>query len=267
MLNRGRVSTKMKAVIIMKYIFFEMDFYLSHHTISTVMKDEFQKAIEKGYKLYLCTLRNKGSLKAAASLPLSGFIASAGAYVQVGSQVLCNDALTSEDVYKLETALNGLGIRYQLETTDTIYQNIHFLKRRLGALLVGADVSVETGKRIKQFKADAGIASLNKYQGEPVHKIGFLTDRAEKVRQIEAAYGDAYQFVYLDDIDKGIHGEIRPKYMSVSDGVHQILKYEGASIQDALALVEVNDQVGLKDVLPHVVVMDEDAGRTIESLI
>lgn len=257
----------MEAVIKMKYIFCEMDFYLSHHTISDGMKDEFRKALQKGNKIYLCTLRNRGSLKCVASLPLSGFIASAGAYVQVGSQVLCNDALSSEDVYKLEAALNGLGVKYQLETTNVIYQNVHLLKNRLGALLIGADVSVETGKRIKQFKADEGIASLNKYQGEPVHKIGFLTSKPEKVRQIEAVYGDDYQFVYLDDMPEGIHGEIRPKYLNLSDGIHQILKYEGAVIQDSVALVEVNDLVGLKEALPHVVVMDQDAGRTIASLI
>lgn len=257
----------MKTVIKMKYIFCEMDFYLSLHTISDVMKDEFRDALQKGYKIYLCTLRNRGSLKCVESFPLSGIIASAGAYVEVGSQVLCNDALSSEDVYKLESALNGLGIRYQLETTDVIYQNVHLLKKRLGALLIGADVSIETGKRIKQFKADEGIASLNKYQGEPVHKIGFLTSKPEKVRQIEAVYGDDYQFVYLDDIAEGIHGEIRPKYLSLNDGIHQILKYNGAAIQDAIALVEVNDRAGLKDALPHVIVMDQDAGRTIASLI
>lgn len=251
----------------MKYIFCEMDFFLSHYPITRQMCTELERARMKGNNIYLCTLRNKGSLKCVQHLGFNGLIASAGAYVQAGSQVLCNESLSIEDVYKIEAALNGLGIKYQLETQDLVYQDVRLLKDRLGKLLIGADVSVQTGKRIQKYKNDEGIASLNKYHGEPVHKIGFVADKVEKIRQIEKAYGQDYKFVYLDDVPQGIHGEIRPKYLSLRDGISQILKYEGASSQDAIALVELNDPVGLKDALPHVIVMDQDVGKTISHLI
>ena len=239
----------------MKYVFIEMDLFLAHHKVDDAIIHAFLALHQQGHKIYLCTRHNRGALK-NLPLPVDGVIASAGSYIEDHAQELMNENLSNEDVYKLEAALNGVGVMYQLETTDIIYMDVRLLKKRLGKLLEGAQSNVETGRRVKSFEEQEVICELSKYSGEAVHKIGFKTDALKKIKFVEEAYGNDYQFVYFHEDASGIAGEIRMKNVTVADGVKAVLQFENASIKDAISLCEMVDDLGLKDALPEAIVMD-----------
>lgn len=240
----------------MKYVFIEMDYFLAHHKVDDTIIHAFLALHQQGHKIYLCTRRNRGSLK-NLPLPVDGVIASAGSYIEDHAQELRNENLSNEDVYKLEAALNGVGVMYQLETTDLLYMDVRLLKKRLGKLLDDAKINVETGRRLKAYEEHEGIAELSKYSGEAVHKIGFMTDAIKKIKSVEEAYGDDYHFVYFHEGAADIIGEIRKKDTSIAAGVKAVLHFEKASVNDAIALCEMVDDINLKEALPHTIVMEE----------
>ena len=241
----------------MKFIFIEMDFYLAHHSVDDHLINIFLRLHQQGHKIYLCTRRNKGSLK-NLPLPVDGVIASAGSYIEDHNQVLLKMYLSKEDVYRLESALNSLGVMYQLETTDMLFMDIRLLKQRCNKVLEGSDVSIETGRRLKAFKEQEGITEISKYDGEPVHKIGFKSDAISKIVSIEKVYGDEFDFVFLREDGEKITGEIRRKHVDVKEGIKTILQCNHGSVEQSVAFCELSDALKLKDFLPKTIVIGDD---------
>jgi hypothetical protein len=147
---------------------------------------------------------------------------------------------------------------YQLETTDTLYMDIRLLKQRCNKILEGSAVSVETGRRLKAFKKQEGIMEISKYEGEPVHKIGFKADAVSKIYSLQKAYGEEFDFVFLREDGEKITGEIRRKHVNVKEGIKTILQYNHGTIDQAAAFCELSDTLSLKDLLKSTQVIGDD---------
>lgn len=207
-----------------------------------------RQARAKGHLAFLCTGRNLPIIgRDILDIGFDGVIASAGAYVSVGDQVLLDSLLPEEVVQDCLSVFHGLGMFCRIETPEGIYTD-----PQMEALLRSASPDPQNSELIRmQKELESGLA-IRKYEEYPrqgAYKLCFTSRDLESVGRAQAALGDRFDFVVhpYGESTACFNGEIIPRGVDKGRGVELVCRRFGASPADAIAFGDsMNDAAMLE---------------------
>lgn len=244
-----------------KHIFLDIDgtIYSGMGFIPDSAKSSICKAKQNGHKVYLSTGRNRAEISEDLwNLGIDGIVASAGAYVEMGGDVLFHQPLEEQLLVKLCDYLLSHNIMFSIETNNLICgleSHIkvqidlfeHIRNKKLEA--VNADVKSMNGNN--QDPLESGINSFMKLltvvedvsQIKDANKILFYKSPIP-VKQIKEDIGQFFTVIYgTVDFLKGESGEIYAKSISKATGIEKIIRHINAKQEDTIAFGD-----GLNDI-------------------
>lgn len=207
-----------------------------------------RQARAKGHLAFLCTGRNLPIIgRDILDIGFDGVIASAGAYVSVGDQVLLDSLLPEEVVQDCLSVFHGLGMFCRIETPEGIYTD-----PQMEELLRSASPDPQNSELIRmQKELESGLA-IRKYEEYPrqgAYKLCFTSRDLESVGRAQVILGDRFDFV-VHPYGKStacFNGEIIPRGVDKGRGVELVCRRLGASPADAIAFGDsMNDAAMLE---------------------
>lgn len=202
----------------------------------------------KGHLAFLCTGRNLPIIgRDILDIGFDGVIASAGAYVSVGDQVLLDSLLPEEVVQDCLSVFHGLGMFCRIETPEGIYTD-----PQMEALLRDISPDPRNSELIRmQKELESGLA-IRKYEEYPrqgAYKLCFTSRDLESVGRAQAILGDRFDFVVhpYGESTACFNGEIIPRGVDKGRGIELVCRRFGASPADAIAFGDsMNDAAMLE---------------------
>ena len=195
-----------------------------------------RQARAKGHLAFLCTGRNLPIIgRDILDIGFDGVIASAGAYVSVGDQVLLDSLLPEEVVQDCLSVFHGQGMFCRIETPEGIYTD-----PQMEELLRDVSPDPQNSELIRmQKELESGLA-IRKYEEYPrrgAYKLCFTSRDLESVGRAQAMLGDRFDFVVhpYGESTACFNGEIIPRGVDKGRGVELVCRRLGASPADAVA--------------------------------
>lgn len=207
-----------------------------------------RQARANGHLAFLCTGRNLPIIgPEILEIGFDGVIASAGAYVTVGGEVLLDQLMPEELVQECLDLFHSLGIFCRLETPEGIY-----IDPQMEELLRSASPDPRNSELIRMQKELQSALTIRKYEEYPrqgSYKLCFTSASLETVRRAETALGDRFLFVVHPFASSAscFNGEIIPKWISKGKALALVCRHIGADPKDAVAFGDsMNDAAMLE---------------------
>ncbi len=237
-----------------KFIFLDIDgtIYSKMGVIPEHAKTAIEKAKEKGHKVFVSTGRSKAGLpKDILALPLDGYIASGGAYVEAEGEIIFNQYIEPEVLREVYQYLMVNEIAFTVENNELIYgtqeqidiqrsifeENINKQKEKYQRSLDNR-IYEEATKRIDEnYNVFIRLLTVVEdfHQVERVNKIMFRRSKISK-EQMLREIGDFINLYpgSLDNLFLG-SGEFYQKGINKAIGIQKILGHYGAEQKDTIA--------------------------------
>ena len=233
-----------------KLIFLDIDGTLvaALSTPSPKVCRAIRQARAKGHLAFLCTGRNLPIIgRDILDIGFDGVIASAGAYVSVGDQVLLDSLLPEDVVQDCLSVFHGLGMFCRIETPEGIYTD-----PQMEALLRDVSPDPQNSELIRMQKEIESGLNIRKYEEYPrqgAYKLCFTSRDLDSVGRARAVLGDRFDFVVYPygESTACFNGEIIPKGVDKGRGIELVCRRFGASPADAIAFGDsMNDAAMLE---------------------
>ena len=234
-----------------KLIFFDIDGTLIANPTSgptPEVRQTIRQARANGHLAFLCTGRNLPIIGAEVlDIGFDGIIASAGAYVAVGGEVLLDQLLPEELVQECLAVFHGLGMFCRLETPEGVY-----IDTQMEKLLRSASPDPRNSELIRmqrEFESVIAIRSYVEYPGQGAYKLCFISTSLEAIQDAQKALGDRFEFVVhpFASSFSCFNGEIIPRWIGKGSALELVCRHFGASLQDAIAFGDsMNDAAMLE---------------------
>ena len=212
------------------------------------VREAIGQARANGHLVFLSTGRNLPIIGAdILEIGFDGIIASAGAYVAVGGQVLLDQLLPEELVQECLTVFHDLGMYCRLETPEGIY-----IDAQMEELLRAAAPDPRNSELIrmqKEFESALPIRKYEEYPRQGAYKICFTSISRESIREAQTKLGDRFLFVVHPFASSAscFNGEIIPKWVDKGRAVELVCQHFGADIQNTIAFGDsMNDAAMLE---------------------
>lgn len=212
------------------------------------VRQAIRQARANGHLAFLCTGRNLPIIGAdILDIGFDGIIASAGAYVAVGGEVLRDQLLPEALVQECLTVFHGLGIFCRLETPEGVY-----IDAQMEELLRAAVPDPRNSELIrmqKEFESFIAVRKYAEYPRQGAYKLCFTGTSLEDIRKAQTVLGDRFQFVVhpFASSTSCFNGEIIPKWSDKGDALELVCRHFGAGTQNAIAFGDsMNDAAMLK---------------------
>lgn len=195
-----------------------------------------RQARSNGHLVFLCTGRNMPIIGPdILEIGFDGVIASAGAYVAVGDEILLDQLMPEELVQECLALFHSLGMFCRLETSEGVY-----IDSQMGKLLRSASPDPRNSELIrmqKELQSALTIRNYEEYPRQGSYKLCFTSASLEAVRKAETALGDRFLFVVHPFVSSTscFNGEIIPRWISKGKAVALVCRYIGADPKDAVA--------------------------------
>ena len=203
---------------------------------SARVKHAVRQARANGHLAFLCTGRNMPIIDAGIlAIGFDGIVASAGAHVELGGQVLLDKLMPEALVQECLEIFHGLGIFCRLETPDGIY-----LDQEMEALVASAHpdpANFELLRMQAELQSALPIRPYAEYDRRGAYKLSFTASGPGALRQAREQLEDRFDFVVqaLRFSASCLNGEIIPRYVSKGDAVELLCRRFGATAKDAVA--------------------------------
>lgn len=202
----------------------------------------------RGHLVFLCTGRNLPIIgRDILDIGFDGVVASAGAYVSVGDEVLFDSILPEDLVQECLTVFQSNGIFCRIETTEGIYTD-----PQMEELLRSASPDPSNSELIRMQKEIESGLNIRKYEEYPrngAYKLCFTSRDLDSVRKAQEVLGDRFDFVVhpYGASTACFNGEIIPKGIDKGKGIELVCRYFGATPADAIAFGDsMNDAAMLE---------------------
>lgn len=221
-----------------KLIFLDIDGTLvsALSTPSPLARKAVRDARAKGHLAFLCTGRNMPIIVPdILDAGFDGIIASAGAYVTVGGEVLLDSLQPEEQVQECLSVFHGLGMFCRIETPEGIYTDT-----QMEALLRSAAPDPKNSELIrmqKELESGLPIRKYEEYPGQGAYKLCFTSSSLDAVEEARKALEDRFDFVVHPFLGSAacINGEIIPKGVDKGRAIELVCRRLGAPLEDAIA--------------------------------
>lgn len=233
-----------------KLIFLDIDGTLMATPSSPTprVRQAIRQARSRGHLAFLCTGRNLPIIgPEILDIGFDGVIASAGAYVAVGGEVLLDERMGEELVQECLGVFHGLGMFCRLETPEGVY-----VDSQMEALLRSASPDPRNAELIRmqqELESRLAVRSYEEYPRQGSYKLCFTSTGLEEIRRAEAALGDRFVFVIHPFASSAscFNGEIIPRRISKGKALVRMCRHFGADPKDAVAFGDsMNDAAMLE---------------------
>lgn len=212
------------------------------------VRQAIRQARANGHLVFLCTGRNLPIIgPEILEIGFDGVIASAGAYVEAGGEVLLDELMPESMVQECLFVFHSLGMFCRLETPEGVY-----IDPQMEALLRSASPAPRNSELIrmqKELQSALAIRNYEEYPRQGPYKLCFTSASLEAVRKAEAALGDRFLFVVhpFASSTACFNGEIIPRWISKGKAVALVCRHLGADPRDAVAFGDsMNDAAMLE---------------------
>lgn len=228
-----------------KIVFLDIDGTLTKSGENTPPKSALQairKAQENGHYVFLCTGRNLAMAEPLLKYGFDGIIASAGALVIAGGEVLHDEPMEPEDFRKAMDALQSNHVYCTIESKEGSYCDPD-----IGKLLKGQPRgNSELERWRKQINESLGIKPMKEYKGEPVYKIVIMFNDRRQLKEAEELLPQ-YDFVLQDEVFGVQNGELIRKTCNKGTGVKCVSEKLNIPLEDTIGFGDsMNDYAMMK---------------------
>lgn len=233
-----------------KLIFLDIDGTLvaALSTPSPRVAQAIRAARGRGHLAFLCTGRNLPIIgRDILDIGFDGVIASAGAYVAVGKEVLLDSLLPEAVVQECLSVFHSGGMFCRIETPEGIYTD-----PQMEELLRNVSPDPQNSELIRMQKEIESGLNIRKYEEYPrkgAYKLCFTSRDLDSVRKAREVLGDRFDFVVhpYGESTACFNGEIIPKGIDKGRGIELVCRYFGATPADAIAFGDsMNDAAMLE---------------------
>lgn len=233
-----------------KLIFLDIDGTLvaALSSPSPGVRAAIQSVRAKGHLAFLSTGRNLAIIgRDILEVGFDGMVASAGAYVQAGDDILLDQLLTEAVVQECLNVFHGVGMFCRIESPEGIYTD-----PQMEELLRTATPDPSNSELIRMQKEIESGLTIRKYEEYPrqgAYKLCFTSRDLDSVRKAREVLGERFDFVVhpYGESTACFNGEIIPKGIDKGKGMELICNYYGASLADTIAFGDsMNDAEMLK---------------------
>lgn len=203
---------------------------------------------ENGHLAFLCTGRNLPSIVPdILEIGFDGVVASAGAYVSAGGQVLFDSLLPEELVQECLTVFHSRQIYCRIEDAKAVYTD-----PQMEELLRAVVPDPSNSELIRMQKELEGRLPVYRYEDYPrqgAYKLCFTSRTQEAIDGAKAVLGDRFDFVIHPFLKSAacINGEIIRKGVDKGTGMARLCRHFGAELEDSIAFGDsMNDEAMLK---------------------
>lgn len=221
-----------------KLIFLDIDGTLAAalSSPSQPVRDAVRQARARGHLAFVCTGRNMPIIgEDILEIGFDGVVASAGAYVAVGGDVLEDQLMPEALVQECLTVFHDRGVFCRIETPEGIYTD-----PQMEALLKNAVPDPRNSELIRmQRELGSRLAARTyaEYPRQGAYKLCFTSSSMEAVNEARKVLEDRFEFV-VHPFASGancFNGEIIPRSVDKGRGIELVCRYFGADLADTIA--------------------------------
>ena len=233
-----------------KLVFLDIDgtMLMTLSSPSPLVAQAIRQARARGHQVFLCTGRNLPIIgEEILAIGFDGVVASAGAYVRVGEEVLLDCLLPEALVQECLEVFHGLGVFCRIETPEGIYTD-----PQMEALVRSASPDPRNSELIRmQREMESGlpIRTYAEYPRQGAYKLCFTCTDLAAVEEARKVLGDRFDFVvHAFGADVGCYnGEIIPRSVDKGRGIELVCRRLGADLADTVAFGDsMNDAAMLR---------------------
>lgn len=230
----------------MKYIFLDIDGTLYDHSTHAVPESALHavcRARECGHRIFICTGRPCCLLDHVKEIPCEGVIASAGAYVKAGEQVIYEDSLEKKALKEITDLCGTFHILYLLEGRAGVY-----LQPELWDFFDRGEGKDSAGH---EFFRQKQIHLLDAYREseEAVYMLCLYADSPETFAAFQERLPEQYHLVLAKEEGTGPYcAELTLKRNNKANAIRKVMEFYDASMEDTIAVGDsLNDLEMLKE--------------------
>lgn len=188
----------------------------------------------KGNLVFLCTGRNYDMLSPLLQYGFDGVIASSGAYILCGNDVVYDCPMTEEERKCVMELLWKNGIFRTVECLDGSYTDEGFKQFLEENAEAGGNSELLRWRR--QIEASLNIRPMAEYRGQPVYKLVMMFRSEEQLAEPKRALGETFDFCIQESDQYGfINGELIKKEYNKGIALKKVCNHYGVPIEDSIA--------------------------------
>lgn len=163
-----------------------------------------------------------------------GVIASSGAYILCGNDVVYDCPMTEEERKCVMELLWKNGIFRTVECLDGSYTDEGFKQFLEENAEAGGNSELLRWRR--QIEASLNIRPMAEYRGQPVYKLVMMFRSEEQLAEPKRALGETFDFCIQESDQYGfINGELIKKEYNKGIALKKVCNHYGVPIEDSIA--------------------------------
>lgn len=218
---------------------------------------------EKGNLVFLCTGRNYDMLSPLLPYGFDGVIASSGAYIRCGEEVIYDCPMTDKEQETVMKLLKENGIFRTVECLDGSYTDEgfkEFLKKN-----AGVNGNSELLRWRRQIEKSLNIRPMSEYGGQPIYKIVMMVLSEEQLSEPRRVLGDKFDFCIQEHDRSGfVNGELIKKDYNKGTALKKVCAYYDISVEDSIAYGDSMNDLEMMEAAGLSVCMENGSGKLKE---
>lgn len=218
---------------------------------------------EKGNLVFLCTGRNYDMLSPLLSYGFDGVIASSGAYIRCGEEVIYDCPMTDKEQETVMKLLEENGIFRTVECLDGSYTDEgfkEFLKKN-----AGVNGNSELLRWRRQIEKSLNIRPMSEYGGQPIYKIVMMVLSEEQLSEPRRVLGDKFDFCIQEHDRSGfVNGELIKKDYNKGTALKKVCAYYDVSVENSIAYGDSMNDLEMMEAAGLSVCMENGSGKLKE---
>ena len=191
-------------------------------------------AQDAGNLVFLCTGRNYDMLSPLLQYGFDGVIASSGAYILCGGEVIYDCPMTEAERGRVMEVLQKNGIYRTVECLDGSYTD-EGLKQFL-AENVGEGGNSELLRWRRQIEQSLNIRPMAEYRGQPVYKVVMMFQSEKQLDEPRRVLGETFAFCIQEHDKFGfVNGELIGKNYNKGIALKKVCEHCGVSVENSIA--------------------------------
>ena len=193
-----------------------------------------KKTQEKGNLVFLCTGRNYDMLSPLLQYGFDGVIASSGAYILCGDDVVYDCPMTEQERKNVMELLQKNGIFRTVECVDGSYTDEGFKQFLEENAEAGGNSELLRWRR--QIEESLNIRPMAEYKGQPVYKVVVMFQSEKQLEEPRRVLGKTFDFCIQESDRYGfINGELIKNEYNKGIALKKVCDYYGIPAEDSVA--------------------------------
>lgn len=249
-----------------KIIFLDIDGTLTEPGCNEPPESALQAiraAQEKGNLVFLCTGRNYDMLSPLLQYGFDGVIASSGAYIRCGDDVIYDCPMTEAERKTVMELLQKNGIFRTVECVDGSYTDEGFKQFLEENAEAGGNSELLRWRR--QIEASLNIRPMAEYRGQPVYKLVMIFRSEKQLDEPRRVLGETFDFCIQESDQYGfMNGELIKKEYNKGIALRKVCDHYGVSAEDSIAYGDSMNDLEMMEAAGISICMENGSGKLKE---